>query len=179
MSRLLAIDPGNTQSGWCVIDIFTRRPLHFGKDINDDVLRTCYGYGPADLESCVPAVIEMVASYGMAVGKEVFETCVWIGRFQEALDTQHWPQRTHLVYRRDIKLHHCHSGKAKDSNVRQALVDRFAAGQPNHGKGTKADPGWFHSFRADVWQAYALAVFAADHLRGHHPDDDARVEVTA
>lgn len=32
----------------------------------------------------------------------------------------------------------------------------------NHGKGTKANPGWFYGFRADVWQAHALAVYAAD-----------------
>ena len=52
--------------------------------------------------------------------------------------------------------------KAKDSNIRQALVDRFAPGQPNYGKGTKAQPGWFYGFNADIWQAYALAVYAAD-----------------
>ena len=28
--------------------------------------------------------------------------------------------------------------------------------------GTKAEPGWFYGFRADVWQAYALAVYVAD-----------------
>ena len=39
---------------------------------------------------------------------------------------------------------------------------RFAHGQPNHGKGTKAQPGWFYGFHADIWQAYALAVYAAD-----------------
>ena len=54
--------------------------------------------------------------------------------------------------------------RAKDANIRQALVDRFAPGQPNHGKGTKDEPGWFHGFRADVWQAYALAVLVADRL---------------
>ena len=44
------------------------------------------------------------------------------------------------------------------------MYDRFAAGQPNRGKGTKANPGWFHGFAGDVWQAYALAVYIADTL---------------
>jgi len=41
-------------------------------------------------------------------------------------------------------------------------VDRFAPGESNHGKGTKAEPGWFYGFAKDVWQATALAVYAAD-----------------
>ncbi|MDP9820409.1 hypothetical protein [Nocardioides massiliensis] len=155
--RILAIDPGNTHTGWVIINAHTRQPLQFGKSPNPQVLGHCWG----DLEWDT-AAIEMVASYGMAVGKEVFETCVWIGRYLEAatgVATQTGPE---LIYRRDIKLHHCHSARAKDSNIRQALVDRFAPGQPNHGKGTKAAPGWFYGFRADVWQAYALAVYIAD-----------------
>jgi hypothetical protein len=52
-----------------------------------------------------------------------------------------------LVYRRDVKLHHCHSAKAKDANITQALIDRFAPGVPNRGKGTKAEPGWFYGFK--------------------------------
>ena len=105
------------------------------------------------------AAIEMVASYGMAVGAEVFDTCVWIGRFHEAIFGG-----ADLIYRREVKLHHCGTSKAKDSNITQALADRFAPGQPNHGKGTKADPGWFYGFAKDAWQAYALAVLVADRL---------------
>jgi len=158
VSRLLAIDPGNRESGWVVIDVASRQSLAHGKGLNDNVLRSLQHAPIGDAEF---AVIEMVASYGMAVGADVFETCVWIGRFRQALmdRTGRLPD---LVTRRPIKLHHCHSAKANDANLRQALVDRFALGQPNHGKGTKADPGWFYGFRADIWQAYALAVYAAD-----------------
>ena len=104
----------------------------------------------------------MVASYGMAVGADVFETCVWIGRFAERLAGR--GVERDLVKRLPVKVHHCHSAKATDSNIRQALVDRFALGQPNHGKGTKAEPGWFHGFAADVWAAYALGVYQADRM---------------
>ncbi len=160
MTRLLAIDPGNTASGWVVIDVESRRPLRFGKSANDALLARLWDGGDHDR-----TVIEMVASYGMAVGADVFETCVWIGRFMEAADSvTDLPRPVELVKRQPVKVHHCHSAKAKDSNVRQALVDRFAHGQPNHGKGTKAEPGWFHGFHADIWQAYALAVYAADTL---------------
>ena len=156
--RLLAIDPGNTESGWCLIDE-DRRPIHFGKSPNEEIIDLLYEELNTSDWLLDRAAIEMVASYGMPVGRDVFETCVWIGRFLQVLDGQ---AQIDLTYRRDIKLHHCHTSKAKDTNVRQALVDRFAPGQPNHGKGTKAAPGWFYGFRADIWQAYALAVYAAD-----------------
>lgn len=156
MSRLLAVDPGNRESAYVVIDTATRQPIEFGKVDNWVLLELI----DDEWLGFAHAVIEMVASYGMAVGADVFETCVWIGRFSQRLyDQAHHPE---LVKRHPIKLHHCKSARAKDSNIRQALVDRFAPGQPNHGKGTKAVPGWFYGFHADVWQAYALAVYAAD-----------------
>lgn len=158
MPTLLALDPGNTHTGWVVIDTTTRQPLRFDKTGNRDLLDQL---GAPNLETD-HVVIEMVASYGMAVGADVFETCVWIGRFYEAVAcTLVDPD---LVKRLPVKVHHCHSAKATDANIRQALVDRFAPGQPNHGKGTTKAPGWFHGFHADIWQAYALAVYAADQL---------------
>ncbi|MGN7250072.1 hypothetical protein [Arthrobacter sp. SAFR-014] len=160
---ILAIDPGNTHSGFALIDPETCRPLRVGKIPNAEVLHLIATTSYTRLS------VEMIASYGMAVGKEVFDTCVWIGRFVQ----QHiWagPDVEHaLVYRRDVKLHHCQSAKAKDANITQALIDRFAYGQPNRGKGTKAAPGWFHGFAADMWQAYALAVLTADEQRAALP----------
>ena len=164
--NVLAIDPGNTESAYALIDAETRRPVLFAKVSNDDLraLLLMDYFINAGEAPVVGAAVEMVRSYGMAVGAEVFETCVWIGRFIEASGCGLLP-----VYRGPVKLHHCKSAKAKDSNVRQALVDRFAPGQPNHGKGTKAEPGWFYGFRADVWQAYALAVYVADQAEGVTP----------
>ena len=153
-TRYLAIDPGNVDSAYVVVDGDRRRPLEFGKLPNQELLDHL-----ADLE-IDRAVIEMVASYGMAVGAEVFDTCVWIGRYQLRLEDFSVP--TQLVKRLPVKIHLCHNAAAKDSNIRQALVDRFAPGVSNYGKGTKDAPGWFYRFSADVWAAYALGVYAAD-----------------
>lgn len=166
--RILAIDPGNTHSGWVIIDSQTRQPLHIGKSPNELVLEHCYG----DLQWDI-AVIEMIASYGMAVGREVFDTCIWIGRYTEAMNDNIGDKLPTYTVRQTVKLHHCHTSKAKDANITQALIDRFTPGQPNRGKGTTKNPGWFYGFKADIWQAYALAVQHADQL-----ESDTRGDVT-
>lgn len=160
---ILAIDPGNTESGYALIDRHTCKPLEVGLIPNEQLLDKLCASFDFDGGPISQMAIEMVASYGMPVGADVFETCVWIGRFQQAHDSHGtYGSPCDLVYRRNVKLHLCHTTKAKDSNITQALIDRFASGQPNRGKGTKADPGWFYGFKADIWQAYALAVLTAD-----------------
>jgi len=161
---ILAIDPGSTESGYALIDPTTYRPIEVGKISNEALMdRLCDewlqgGEGPVS-----HVAIEMVASYGMPVGADVFETCVWIGRFAQICESfGGFGMPCDLVYRKDVKLHLCHTTKAKDSNITQALIDRFASGEPNRGKGTKADPGFFFGFKADIWQAYALAVLTSD-----------------
>jgi hypothetical protein len=158
VSTILAIDPGNTMSAYALIGR-DRRPQHVLKLPNAELLIALRDKALG--QAAEHTAIEMVASYGMAVGAEVFDTCVWIGRFHEAI-TRRTGREPALVKRHPVKLHHCGSARAKDSNITQALIDRFAPGQPNRGKGTKAQPGWFHGFAADIWQAYALAVYAAD-----------------
>ena len=156
MSRILAIDPGNQQSGWVIIDTDTYAPLKFGKEPNPEVATRVRGAHYHQL------AIEQIGHYGtgMPAGRDVFDTCRWIGRYEQLADNRHLPAL--LVLRATIKTHLCGTPKAKDPNVTQALVDRFDPGARNYGKGTKAEPGWFHGFHRDIWSAYALAVYAAD-----------------
>jgi hypothetical protein len=156
--KILAIDPGTTESAYVIMDSETYKPLEFGKVDNNELLFEIKHEMLFD-----KVAIEMVASYGMAVGKSVFETCVWIGRFKQAvLDSS--PSNVDFVYRKEVKMNLCGQMKAKDSNIIQALVDRFAYNVPNRGKGYKKTPAFFYGFKADIWQAFALGVSYLDQL---------------
>jgi len=139
---ILAIDPGNIESAYCLIEKETYKPIEFGKIDNTLLL---IKLGELKYEKLV---IEMIASYGMAVGQTVFETCVWIGRFIQRRTCSDFE----YIYRKDVKMNLCNSTKAKDSNVRQALIDRFGV------VGTKKKQGWFYGFKADIWSAYAVGI---------------------
>lgn len=159
--RILAIDPGNLYSAYCLIDTDTMKPLQFDKTENA-VVRSAL----EQKEKYDHAVIEMIAHYGtgMPAGKSVFDTCVWIGRFMETAERQ--GRTIDTVMRREEKLDLCGSMKAKDSNITQALIDRFAPNTPNRGKGRKSQPGFFYGFHADIWQAYAVGVTYIDQISG-------------
>ena len=156
--KVFSIDPGNVESAFTLVDE-DYRPLRFGK-LNNEELRLYLSQAP--FSGDVKPTIEMIGHYGtgMSAGKTVYDTCIWIGRFSEILKTN--PE---LIGRKTVVAHICGSAKAKDSNVIQALIDRFAPDTPNRGKGTKKEPGWFYGFSADVWQAYALAVAYMDMLK--------------
>ena len=142
---IIAIDPGNEQSAYVLISEDNLQPCEFDIINNDSLLKTI------ERTSCAinHLAIEMVASYGMAVGKTVFDTCVWIGRFWQASQTAH---KQRIYRKQDVCMNLCHNTRAKDSNVSQALRDRFGE------KGTMANPGWFYGFKKDIWQAYAVGV---------------------
>lgn len=149
--KIIAIDPGCHESAWIAYGE-DGQIIEFGKEPNEQLL--------ARLRTPQPSVghlaCEMVASYGMAVGKEVFETVLWIGRFIEAWGGQPDGGQHTLVYRKDVKLNICGSVRANDSNIRQALIDRFGA------PGTKKEPGATYGISKDVWSALAVAVTYTD-----------------
>lgn len=79
---ILAIDPGCTESAYALLDE-KLKPVEFGKFCNENVkteVRRLLKMHYAEENKPARVAIEMVACYGMAVGKEVFDTCVWIGK---------------------------------------------------------------------------------------------------
>jgi len=157
--KILAVDPGNTESAFVLMDKVTQHADEFGKIGNEDLRDRLRRYRV----KTKTMAIEMIASYGMPVGREVFDTCVWIGRFLETWESLGGTAA--LVYRKDEKMQICGSPRANDATIRQALIDRYAYNVPNKGKGTKSDPGWFYGFKADIWQAYAVGVTYLDMQR--------------
>lgn len=149
---VIAIDPGNVFTGWAILEGY--RPVKFDKSRNEDLLEII------KTEKIDEAVIEMVASYGMPAGSTLFETCVWIGRFTQALAEKGVP--VSYAFRKRYVTDLCGSPRAKDANVIQYLIDRFAKDVPNRGKGSKKEPGIFYGFKADIWQAYAIGVWYMD-----------------
>ena len=160
---ILAIDPGNRESAYVLLDAFLR-PAEHAKVGNEKLIGEII---PRLLEDgrATDLALEMIASYGMAVGREVFETCVWIGRFWEACRSI--PQKE-FIYRIDEKLCLCYDSRANDANIRQALIDRFAPDTSNSGKGTKKNPGFFYGFSSDQWAAMAVGVTYADLCAGRY-----------
>jgi hypothetical protein len=143
--RIIAIDPGPELSAFVEWD---------GESIFGAALVKNHAMRDILLSTAVDrVVIEKVACYGMPVGESIFETVYWTGRFAQASCVI-----VHRMPRIDVKMHLCKSARAKDSNVIQALIDRFAPFVRNKGKGTKGEPGFFYGFKKDIWQSFALAV---------------------
>jgi len=138
VKKICAVDPGNEQSAFVVWD---------GSNIQDKGLIANKLMVNTLANLNLPTAIEMVASYGMPVGRTVFNTCVWIGIFGEAVE-----EHVTLVLRSDVKMYLCQSMRAKDSNIRQSLIDRL--GPP----GTKKNQGKTYGVKKDIWAALALAV---------------------
>lgn len=145
--RILAIDPGPKQSGFVVFD---NGLIEFDTVDNETLLSRLKERSFGGSEACA---IEMIASYGMPVGEEVFETCVWIGRFVERAGIP-----VYRFKRKDITLHVCNSPRATDSTIRCALIDKYGV------QGTKKSPGPTYGMKGHLWAALAVADYAIHKL---------------
>lgn len=143
VSEILAIDPGTTKSAW--VYLVGGEVSLFGKEENESMLNK--------LDHSYVLAIERIASYGMPVGEEVFETVYWSGRFAQA-----WDGPVVRVPRVKVKLHLCHNSMAKDSNIRQAIIDRFG------GKASIKKGGNLYKISGDIWAALGVALTVYDKI---------------
>lgn len=153
---ILAIDPGTEKAGIILLGS-KQEILECHVMPNDEVLTYI-----ASLETRPKwLAIEQVKSYGMAVGETTFKTVEWSGRFiQQWLNVTEFTEDNVLrLPRLEIKLHLCHSPRANDGNIRQALIDRL--GQP----GSKRDPGPTYNIKSHMWAALAVAITAHDKIQ--------------
>ncbi len=157
--NIIAIDPGTTESAiliWRDGGVDPNSKFMPNHEI-EALLTAASGLKDMDL------VIEGMQGYGKPVGKETFETCIWIGRFIRSwliLNASY-----HLMYRPKIKTILCGTVKAKDKDVRAALISMFPAtgGGTAPQIGTKELPGPLYNVTGHLWSALSLAACHSSH----------------
>jgi hypothetical protein len=146
---ILAIDPGPKESAYVAYASDNKLINRHGYLPNDELMKQAF-----DESSCTIywdlVVIEWIEGYGLTVGRETFDTCRWVGRFEQAAGG------CHLLGRKSIKSHLCSTTTAKDKDIRAALIDKF--GEP----GSKKNPGPTYGITGDEWSALSVAVTWAE-----------------
>jgi hypothetical protein len=151
--RVAAIDPGPTKSAFVVVNPDDMAIIDKGHIPNLELRQKLKLW-----KSCgdTKVACEGIQCYGMPVGAETFETCIWIGRYLELYQTDFT-----IVYRKAIKLHLCQNPRAKDPNIRQAILDRYepTGGGKNPKIGIKKQPGPLFGVATHSWSALAVATY--------------------
>ncbi len=158
MSLVLCIDPGPVTSGVVMLGTW-HSPPHViaatAKMPNAEVLKEI------NLHTG-PVAIERFACMGMAVGEETLEAVHWGGRFHQEADAG--ANEVHRVKRHEVKMALCGNTRAKDGNIRQAVIDLYggSAAIQTHKAGTKKTPerpaGPLAGVSADAWAALAVGL---------------------
>lgn len=153
---ILACDPGSAESGFVWVDSDTLKILARGYYKNEEVITAIKesGWWSKPYEPDVLVVEYIRSSRGMPVGEDTFSTVFWSGRLCQMADRHGIPWE--LLSRDIIKMHICGSMRAKDSNVRAALIDKLGP------QGRKKAPGPTYGISGHTWQALAVAVTWAE-----------------
>lgn len=167
---ILAIDPGPEKSGWVALGHGV-----MGDVCENDALRSMLrGAGDCTL------AVEMMHPRGQLLSKDGMRTLVELGRMLEA-----WGRDWIDVTREEAKMHLCRDRRAKDPNIRQALIDLWGGdrkaiggkkcpackgkgwrgrGRPTcaecGGSGWELPPGPLYHVASHQWAALAVAVTA-------------------
>ncbi len=158
--KVLAIDPGTKQSAAVVYDAVVGKPDDHITIENEDMLKIVADLSnDDDIEYCF---IETIECFGMPVGRSVFATCEWIGMFM--LQWRMSGKRLFRVKRAEVKMSLCQNMRAKDSNIRQSIMDIYGDSRETV-IGTKHRKGPLYGIRKDEWSALGIAIVGCDKVR--------------
>lgn len=155
--KILALDVGTVDSGYCLMETSPVVPISFGKIANEELMALVKS------EDYDLLVLEGFASYGMPVGREVFMSVEWNGRYIQAAEDR--KIKHEYIFRAEEKSYICGSPKANDTNIRHALIDRFAKHDFRTGHGTKKNPDYFYGFSNDMWSAFAVGYTYTEKIK--------------
>ena len=142
--KILAIDPGPTDSAWVLWD--SEKHDFFGARMG--LMNNLDWLAPKTMELLLSEVdlciIEMIQSYGMGVGRSTFITCTIVGRIQLLCEEYNTPWK---MYGRPTIAGQI--GAKGDTKIRASLRMRYGDAK----KGEKLE-----GVKKDIWAALALAV---------------------
>ncbi len=172
--KILGIDPGTTDSAAVILNTDNLAIVRHAILGNEELLLQLVGIDEALglLKSEIVTVIEWLQYYGptMHAGSETFETAYWCGRFAQAS-----PGLVVRIKRPKVKLLLCGTPTAKDSQVSQAIRDRYGI-EKSITVGTKRKPGPLYGIKSHEWSALSVALAYYDQWKyGVARTDDAGI----
>lgn len=163
---ILAIDPGNEFSGVVIWDDVQQIILFKHKLNNLELINKI-----KDLSQDIKiglCAIEMISSYGLAVGQTTLDTCVWIGIFKQALENELYLPKVRLIFRKTIKMHHCQNIRIKDGELNMALRNKYGEDNtvktpnPIYYNEIQQYNGSYPYMNGDIFAAFALALYISE-----------------
>lgn len=170
MTRILALDPGSSHTGWALVDDESGMVLEHGRHPNETLLawyRDALVNDEETLDRGDLVVLEFMSPRGMLTSEHEFDALWWAGRLTEALERTGLV-RIERVSRQEVKfvLLGKHGVPKADAAVRAILIDRYASGGGKEAAiGVKAHPGPLYGIKADEWAALAVACAWRDDAR--------------
>ena len=162
MFYVLAIDPGPRDSGYVFLSLDNDMFSILDKNHVDNnkmikIIRNKY-----ITNINVETVIEKIVTYGNKMSQNTIETSVWAGRFLQLVKDMNY--KSSFISRPEVKMNLCKDSRAKRSNIKQAIKDRFGS------FGTKKNPGKLYNLKLGlgkgmiehIWAAFQLAVTYID-----------------
>ena len=142
-ASIFAIDPGPIISGYVEYGCVEQKPITSGLMPNPKLRKLL------KKNKCPAMVYEKLQGMGMMPSKATFTTCEEVGRMIECFKGEVIPLTRH-----EVKLLICGTMRAKDANIRAAIIDMY--GGKEVGIGNKKSQGPLYGVKAHAWQALAL-----------------------